>query len=181
MRGRGGHRASGWTDADGFVMSTICVSHIEGEESSQYLIDHCLMRPRALIDLANHCHAFAVNLGHSRIEIEDIKKGSRAFSSNLVVDIGYEIRDVLPEENVLYAFIDEPQTLPASTVHSLFERGGILPTTIQDIVNVLLWYGVLGVRRIDGTVTYIYTVNYEVPILTGIIRKLEPQGFGLRR
>jgi hypothetical protein len=79
-------------------------------------------------------------------------------------------------ENVLHAFIGEPQTLPASTVHSLFEGGGILPTTIPDIVNVLLWYGVLGVRRIDGTVTYIYTVNYEMPILRGIIRKLEPQG-----
>src|ERR1035441_10177638 len=44
----------------------ICVSHIAGEESSQYLIDHCLMRPRALIDLANHCRGFAVNLGHPK-------------------------------------------------------------------------------------------------------------------
>lgn len=155
----------------------ICVSHIEGEESSQYLIDRCLMRPRALIDLANHCHAFAVNLGHSRIEPDDIKKGLAAFSSDLVVDIGYEIRDVLPEaENVLYAFIDEPQTIPASTVHSLFERAGIEPAKIPDIVSVLLWYGVLGIRRIDGEVTYIYTVNYEMPIVMGIIQKLEPQG-----
>src|SRR6202790_1156585 len=34
---------------------TICVSHVAGEESSQYLIDRCLMRPRGLIDLVNHC------------------------------------------------------------------------------------------------------------------------------
>ncbi len=155
----------------------ICISHIEGEESSQYLIERCLMRPRALIDLANHCRGFAVNLGHQRIEPEDIKKGLEAFSSDLVVDIGYEIRDVLPEaENVLYVFIDEPQTLPASNLYSVLERGSILPARIPDIVNILLWYGVLGVRRTDGTVTYIYTVNYEMPILKGIIRKLETEG-----
>ena len=155
----------------------ICVSHINGEESSQYLIDRCLMRPRALIDLANHCRGFAVNLGHSKMEAEDIKKGLTAFSSDLVIDIGYEIRDVLPEaDNVLYAFIDEPQTLPAKTVWNLLERGGIQSAKIPDIVNVLLWYGVLGVRRMDGTVTYIYTVNYDMPILMGIIRKIETQG-----
>jgi len=84
---------------------------------------------------------------------------------------------VLPEaENVLYVFIDEPQTLPASNLYSVLERGSILPARIPDIVNILLWYGVLGVRRTDGTVTYIYTVNYEMPILKGIIRKLEAEG-----
>lgn len=155
----------------------ICVSHIEGEESSQFLIERCLMRPRALIDLANHCRGFAVNLGHIRIEAEDIRKGLQAFSSDLVVDIGYEIRDVLPEaENILYAFIGESQTLPAGTLYALLERGNILPQRIPDLINILLWYGVLGVRRIDGTVTYIYTVNYEMQILQGIIRKLEAEG-----
>lgn len=49
-----------------------------------------------------------MNLGHSRIEVDDIKKGLDAFSSDLVIEIGYEIRDVLPEaENVLYSFIDD--------------------------------------------------------------------------
>jgi hypothetical protein len=46
----------------------------------------------------------------------------------------------------------------------------------ESIVNILLWYGVLGVKRIDGTVTYIYTVNYEMQILSGIIQKLESHG-----
>jgi hypothetical protein len=196
-RGKEGRAALDWSDADLLrelirrrllysgmpdrpfdeLWHRICVSHIDGEESSQYLIDRCLMRPRALIDLANHCRGFAVNLGHPKIEPDDIKKGVEAFSSDLVVDIGYEIRDILPvAENVLYAFIDEPQTLPANAAHILLERGGILPAMMKDIVNILLWYGVLGVRRMDGTVTYIYSVNYEMPILMGIIRKLEAQG-----
>lgn len=156
---------------------SICVSHIDGEESSQYLIDRCLMRPRALIDLVNHCRGFAVNLLHSKIEAEDVAKGVKAFSSDLVVDIGYEIRDVLPEaENVLYAFIDEPQTIPANDLNALLVGGGIDRTRIPDIITILVWYGVLGVRRMDGAVTYIYNVNYEMPLLKGIIRKLQEHG-----
>jgi hypothetical protein len=155
----------------------ICVSHIRGEESSQYLIDRCLMRPRGLIDLANHCRGFAVNLSHERIESEDVAKGVEAFSSDLVVDIGYEIRDVMPAaENILYAFIDEPQTIPANELESLLTRGGISVEQIPDIITILLWYGVLGVRRMDGMVTYIYNVNYEMPILRGIMRKLLEHG-----
>jgi hypothetical protein len=156
---------------------SICVSHIEGEESSQYLIDRCLMRPQGLIDLVNHCRGFAVNLSPPRIEVEDLVKGIQAFSSDLVVDIGYEIRDVMPEaENVLYAFIDELQSMPASELNSLLTRGGIASGKVPDIITILLWYGVLGVRRMDGAVTYIYNVNYEMPILKGIIRKLEEEG-----
>ena len=106
-----------------------------------------------------------------------ISPESRSPSPESPVDIGYEIRDVFPEaENILYAFIDEPQTLPARALYSLLERGGIQAATIPDIVNILLWYGVLGVKRVDGTATYIYSVNYEMPILKGVIRKLEAEG-----
>lgn len=155
----------------------ICVSHIKGAESSQYLIDRCLMRPRGLIDLVNHCRGFAVNLSHSRIEAEDLTKGLEAFSSDLVVDIGYEIRDVMPAaENILYAFIDEPQTIPLSALTTLLTKAGIGTEPVSGIITILLWYGVLGVRRIDGAVTYIYNVNYDMPILKGIIKKLEEDG-----
>jgi hypothetical protein len=135
------------------------------------------MRPRALIDLANYCRGFAVNLGHSKIDVNDIQKGIGAFSSDLVKDIGFEIRDVFPAaENVLYAFIDEHQTLPKDRLHLLLEQGGIPKGTIEPIVNILLWYGVLGVRKIDGSVVYIYNVNYEMAVLRGIIQKLQSDG-----
>jgi hypothetical protein len=135
------------------------------------------MRPRGLIDLTNHCRGFAVNLSHSKIELEDVAKGLEAFSSDLVVDIGYEIRDVMPEaENVLYAFIDEPQTIPANEMNTLLTRAGLVNEKIPNIITILLWYGVLGVRRMDGSVSYIYNVNYEMPILKGIIKKLEKDG-----
>ncbi len=52
----------------------ICVSHINGEETSQFLIDRSLMRPRFLINLINQCKSFAINYNHSKINEEDIYK-----------------------------------------------------------------------------------------------------------
>ena len=196
-RGKEGHVGLDWSDADLLremirrrlvysdlpdrpfdeLWPRVCVSHISGEESFQYLLERCLMRPRGLIDLANYCHGFAVNLGHYKIEASDIGKGTSAFSSDLVKDVGFEIRDVFPDaENVLYVFIDEPQTLPASKLNELLTKGGVQESKLDQIIRLLLWYAVLGVRRSDGDVTYIYNVNYEMPILAGIIHKLQAQG-----
>jgi len=67
----------------------ICDPIVDGEESSQYLIDRSLMRPRSLIELIGHCRGFAVNLGHERILKEDIlpPKGLSAFSNDLVNEL----------------------------------------------------------------------------------------------
>jgi hypothetical protein len=196
-RGKDGHVTLDWSDQDllremirrrlvysGMLDNSfdelwprICASHVVGEESSQYLIDRCLMRPRALIDLVTYCLGFAVNLGHAKIQVSDIEKGVTAFSADLVRDIGYEISDVFPEaDNVLYAFIGEPQTLSSGELTNILELSGMPPSKLQEIVRVLLWYAVLGVKMSDGSVKYIYNVNYEMPILTGIIRKLESDG-----
>jgi hypothetical protein len=59
------------------VWSEICISHYRGEETSQYLIDRSLMRPRNLIKLLAHCRGFAVGLERARIEELDFEKGFR--------------------------------------------------------------------------------------------------------
>ena len=42
------------------VWRDICVSYYQGEESSQYLLDRCLMRPRYLLNLINYCQPWAL-------------------------------------------------------------------------------------------------------------------------
>ena len=105
--------------------------------------------------------------------MSDIEKGVTAFSSDLVKEIGLEIRDVFPAaENVLYALIGEAQMLSEKHLAEIFEYSGIPASKSEEIVRLLLWYGVLGVVGTDGNVTYIYNLNYEMAILSGIIRKL---------
>ena len=37
------------------IWRELCVSHFKGEESSAYIIDRSLMRPRNVLKMFNHC------------------------------------------------------------------------------------------------------------------------------
>ena len=159
------------------VWHAIAVSHVDGEESSQFVIERSLMRPRALLDLVIHCRSVAINLRHKKIEPEDFKKGLAAYSSDLLSEVSLEIRDVLPTaENVLYEFIDSPARLSTAELSSLLDKVSTSEAERKAFVELLLWYGALGVVRLNGDVTFIYSVNYDMKRLTGIISKLSETG-----
>lgn len=140
----------------------ICVSHVNGEESSQYLIDRSLMRPRFLLDLISHCKANAINFGHNRIEQSDIEKGLATYSTDLIYGIDYEIRDIIPAaEDVLYLFFGKPAQIHSQEVLEMLTSKYGSDWT-QRILEILIWYGVLGLMRPDHEPSYIHTVNYDM-------------------
>ena len=146
-------------------------SHVNGEESSQYLIDRCFMRPRALINLVNICRSHAVNLGHDRIEAADILQGEAIYSSDMLSDIGLEIRDVFPgARDVLYEFLGSPTHVSVNELNTYLTKAGLDDTQHEDVVDLLLWFGVLGFVRGEDDVAYIHNVNYDMKRLKGLIR-----------
>ncbi len=191
-RGKVSHIALDWTDSEllrevlrrrflytriegdppfGDIWRQICVSHIKGEETSQYMIERSLMRPRGLIELLRFCRSHAVNLGHERIEDLDIEEGEEAYSSELLNNIAFEIRDVLPAAgNVLYEFLESPVELSIDEIRSLLVRA-VGDKDWERIFELLLWYGVLGVVREQGEYAYIYDVAYDIKRLKGLIKK----------
>ena len=135
------------------------------------------MRPRALIDLVNHCKSVAINLRHSRIAESDLLKGVSAFSTDLVTEIGLEIQDVLPEaEDLLYEFLGSSVRIPLADLELMLNKVSESPQERDAFVELFLWYGVLGLVRLDGSVTYIYTVNYDSARLKGVERQLQETG-----
>lgn len=148
----------------------IFVSHYAGEESSQYLIDRSLMRPRFLLNLINQCKSFAINLNHERVLVEDIEKGLTAYSTDLLTDIGYEINDV--ENNVgdiLYAFIGSKSLLKKSDIFQLLDDFGVNKDFFENIFELLLWYGFIGLV-VNEDPKYIYDFNYSMKLMSGIIK-----------
>ncbi|WP_417766262.1 P-loop ATPase, Sll1717 family [Spongiibacter tropicus] len=154
------------------IWPKICVSHYKGEETSQYLIEHSLMRPRFLIDLLNQCKSFAINLNHEIIQESDFTKGLSAFSTDLLTDIGYEINDIAPyAKDALYSFIGSSSKISMEDAHKvLSEDAGIESSMIPKLVDILLWYGFLGIS-VDGESKYIYDLNYNMKLLQGMARK----------
>jgi hypothetical protein len=173
-----GDDAEGVAELDfGEVWNKVVVPFVLGEDSAQYLIDRCLMRPRALIDLINQCRSFAVNLRHARIDEADIAKGLSAFSNDLTSEINLEIRDVMPEaEDILYHFIGTARTISYDDLVALLLSEGKVEEILPSILDVLIWHGVLGLLLNDGRVQYIYDVGYNVRLFKAQLEKLKLAG-----
>lgn len=153
------------------VWPKICTSLYKGEESSQYLIDRSLMRPRFLLNLIAQCKSFAINLNHEMILPEDIEKGLSAYSTDLLTDIGYEINDVKSGvEDILYAFISCNATLNRDQIKNLLLDFGVNEDQFEGLFELLLWYGFIGLN-IEDDVKYIYDFNYSMQLIFGIIKK----------
>lgn len=148
------------------IWRRICVAYVKGEESSQYLIDRSLMRPRYLINLIGACRSHAVNLRHSRIEEGDIERGLKNYSSDLIAEIGLEIRDILPAaENVLYSLIGVNRVFREDELDQFLSRAEFENASLATIKDLLLFYGVIGVWRSDDESVFIYDRNYDVNLL----------------
>ena len=150
----------------------VIVSHYKGEETSQYFIERSLMRPRFLLNLINHCKSFAINLNHEIVNESDIEKGLSAYSSDLLRDIGYELRDVASEtENILYSFVGCRSALSESDVMSLIAGNGRAADESLKIFDLLLWYGFLGISVNAGDAKYIYDFSYNKALMDGVKNK----------
>lgn len=155
------------------VWRRICISHYKGEDSFQFIVERSLMRPRFLLNLINHCRSIAVNLNHTKIQEQDVKKGLDAYSADLLTDINLEIRDIFPEvENILFGFIDSSNELSQQKLNEIVGSAVKDKTHVQKAIDLLLWYGFLGIKH-DSDVKYIYSTNYSLTVLKALIQRKE--------
>ena len=94
-----------------------------------------------------------------------------------MTEIGLEIRDVLPEaEGLLYEFLGASVRIPSADLDVMLNKVSESPQQRAAFVELFQWYGVLGLVRLDGSVTYIYSVNYDSARLRGIEHQLQETG-----
>ena len=155
----------------------ICTSHIHGEDSADFLISRAIMRPRNVLNLVNHCKSNAVNLRHEKINEDDIQKALEIYSEDVSNEIGLEIRDVFPEaEDVLYRFIGSHARLSLSKIQEYLNEPGIPSNIHIKIIEILLWFGFMGVviQRLTKTEEYyIYDVQYDIKKLKKLAKDLK--------
>jgi hypothetical protein len=147
------------------VWHELCVSHHRGEETSSYLINRSLMRPRNLLKIFNHCRGFATNFNREVIEENDIEKGLKAYSADLLDELDRELTDVFPEaRDLLYHFMDAPAALTLEQVKQILDAAGIVKDAHERVLDFLLYYGVLGIQAGENEF-FIYGVNYDLRVL----------------
>lgn len=125
------------------------------------LIAASLMRPRFLIDLCERMLSFAVNRGHLVVEEDDVNDAISQMSLYLVSDFGYEMRDIAgTPEDIFYHFIGVEGKLTTEELRNIlsFDQLGI---GIDETIDLLLWYGFLGIVASNGKQTFIYDRAYD--------------------
>lgn len=154
------------------VWNRISVSHLKGEETSQYLIDRSLMRPRNLLKLLAYCRGFAVNLAHAKIEAEDIEKGVSAYSVDLVIEADRELADIEPNlRDLIYQFTGEASRMTSADLDVLLEMHGLSEDRREKVRSFLLYFGFLGIQNGNEEPSYIFDVGYDMKMLEMRARK----------
>jgi hypothetical protein len=159
------------------IWPTFCVSHCYGEETSGYLIERSLMRPRNILKIFNHWRGFATNFRHVKIDEEDIEKGLRAYSNDLLVELDHELSDVFPAaRDLLYHFLDVPAVMSDGELSALISSAGIEDANVRRVIEFLMYYGVLGLRTEDDDL-YIYQVNYNSKMIEARAQRAGDKAF----
>lgn len=154
------------------VWSQICISHYMGEETSQYMIDRSLMRPRNLIKLLSHCRGFAVGMSRPRIKESDMDKGLRAYSLDLITEADQELTDIIGRDtNLIYHFIGEGSQFSHGKIRKILAGAGINDDDTKQVINFMLYYGFIGVKLSDDTVKFIFDVAYEMKLMSVLVEK----------
>ena len=144
------------------IWASICVSPVFGEESSSFLIERSLMRPRNLLKLFNYARAFAVNFGKEKVDIDDFFKGLKAYSQDLLIEVNRELSDVFPEAaNLLYYFIDSEVKMNVQELEKIIFEAGVDAKNVDAIREFLLYHGLLGLSLEDKD-QYIFDVGYDL-------------------
>ena len=134
----------------------------DGSTAIEHMVESSLMRPRFLIDLCEKAISFAINRGHDQVLIADVEAAIEQHAAYLVSDFAFEVRDVSGvSENIFYAFIGLGDEFDAESIHRIVDpyKGTMTP---DDTLNLLLWYGFLGLINPDGKTSYIYNRAYDI-------------------
>ena len=101
---------------------------------------------------------------------------------SLVNQISLELQDVFHGgEEGLFALIEAPRLLDDQQLRERIGRTNVPADKHTDLIQLLLWYGVIGILRHTGEETYIYSVNYEMKILSALINNRPTAAARLRR
>ncbi|TGQ12336.1 MULTISPECIES: hypothetical protein [unclassified Mesorhizobium] len=154
------------------LWAQLFVPLVDDRSSLEYCIDHCLMRPRFLINIVESAIANGVNRGHVLVQADDFRDAVRQHSNYLISDFGYEIRDVSGfSADILYSLIGLPMHVTKDIVIAQFLKAGLSEDSLDEAFRLMLWYGVLGIVTSEGRERFVYDYEYSLKRLEAEARR----------
>lgn len=111
---------------------------------------------------------------HATVEASDCVDAVLEHSQALVDDFGFEIRDVSGlSSDLLYHLIGCDRSGDRGYFVGKFSLGGLNSDHANKAVELMLWYGLLGVRDRAGATRYIFDYGYNVRRLNAEIAQVD--------
>jgi hypothetical protein len=146
------------------IWSRFFVDKVNGQDTFDYFVDHCLMRPRFLIGIIEGAIANAINRGHERVLEPDCVDAVRQHANSVLGDFAFEIRDVSgASEEVLLSLTGTTKYITKAEVLERFQKANVIaPEKSDQLFEYMLWYGVLGVVNTNNIECFIYDFDYNI-------------------
>jgi hypothetical protein len=145
------------------LWSNFFETHVNGEESFLYILERTLMRPRELLRFTRESINVAINRNHEKVTGADILQAEQSCSEDLLVDVNFELKDVNPNyADAPYAFIGSKVVLSMAEVKQLLDEVKIPPDKLEDVVELLLWFGFLGIYVSADDTRYSYQYQHDI-------------------
>ncbi|MBT8386036.1 MAG: hypothetical protein KJO12_01370 [Ignavibacteria bacterium] len=145
------------------IWSRLFDPHVFGENSFNYILARSFLRPRDILSFVRKCIQIAVSRKHERVEQDDIKAAEHEYSEDMLNELRYEMRDVLPnlDEPILF-FIGSEQNLSKDDIEIILDDTESEPSDLPRIIEMLLWFSFIGVKiKDDELYAYKFLYNYE--------------------
>ncbi|WP_409019116.1 P-loop ATPase, Sll1717 family [Brevundimonas vesicularis] len=157
------------------LWSRYFVRYVDGIDSSDYILERSLRRPRNVIKMIYEARSSAINLGHKIIDDTDVKKGVERFSRNLLIEADRELTDIHRyAEGILYNLIGEKSVLTRERIYEVIFVDKYKDLDKETVIDRLLYFGFLGIFR-NGKSKYIYDVGYDMSLLKAEIAKFSDE------
>lgn len=152
---------------------------VENQSSFEFFVDHCLMRPRFLINIIENAISNGINRGRTKVNEEDCIDAVRQHSLYLIDDFGYEIRDVSGlSSDLLYSLVGSERSLSKDEYITKFSDFGLNKEESNSAFSLMMWYGIIGIKGRDGRDRFIYDYDYNMKRLEAESKVLgEPERY----
>lgn len=143
------------------VWSRLFDPHVDGESSFYYLLSRTFLRPRDILNNVRKSIQVAASRGHAKVTQADIFTAETQFSSDMLDELRFEIRDIYPDiPDFVLSFLNVTAPMPESEVYQRLKEAGVPDNQLVEVKNILLWFSFLGIHTGEDD-SYSYQVLYD--------------------
>lgn len=154
-----------WRD----IWESVSVQQIDGQSTIDFLVESSLMRPRYLIRLFETARRRAITLGKSIIEEDDYRAAIDELGWQVLEDFDRELLDVVPNvEELMFDLVQLGARMSLLQLQQTIGEKGHSESTIDTIIDVLIWTGCIGIQRKDR-VMYISDCGFKRPYMRSLL------------